>query len=159
MAITGFVHALVESLCLSPVSLSISGIYLWKHVRPLLPLQSFWNTFCTFSLYEYFTSSSYILICPISFTFSTRFSFLAVFPNKSMLSKIFFRVQLQQPQVLSDALHRFFEISLIAYILFLFHANCASHNASRTISYNFSHVLNWPITRVLIVPVVNQSHT
>ena len=87
-----------------------------------------------------FTSSSCTSICPISFNFSTRFSFLAVFPNKSMLSKNFFRVELQQRQVLSDALHRFFEISLMATIFFFLHANRAFHNASRTVSSIFSRV-------------------
>ena len=53
--------------------------------------------------FRLFTSSPCTSICPISFSFSSRFSFL------SMLSKIFFRVGLQQRQGLSHDLHRFFE--------------------------------------------------
>ena len=56
-----------------------------------------------------------------------------------MLSKIFFRVELQQRQVSSDALHCFFEISLMVTIFFFFHfpASDTFRNASRTVSSIF----------------------
>ena len=60
-------------------------------------------------LFRIFKSSPCTSICPISFILSSRFSFLVVFPKRSMLSKIFSRVGLQQRQGLSHALYRFFE--------------------------------------------------
>ena len=64
---------------------------------------------------------------------------MAVFRNKSTLSRIFFRVELHQRQVSSDALHCFFEISLMVTIFFFFQfpANRTFHNASSTVSSIF----------------------
>ena len=139
LANTGFVHALVESLCLSPVCFDFRHMPL-KACTSVASLVIFLKHFLHIFVGRIFMSSSCTPICPISLNFSTRFSFLAVFPNKSMLSKIFFRVELQQRQVLSDALHRFFEISLMATIFSFLHANRAFHTASRTVSSSFLRV-------------------
>ena len=67
------------------------------------------------------TSSSDTSIPPIPFNFSSMFSFLAVFPNKSTLSKTFANAELQQRQFFNVVLHAFVGVSLItkaAMVLF-----------------------------------------
>ena len=54
-----------------------------------------------------------------------------------MLSRMYFRVELQQRQVSSDTSHCFFEISGTIFFFFHFPANRTFRNASRTVSSIF----------------------